>query len=53
MAYDEYFVGFVCEYYEEEKCVYKEPLSEYTSIASPHIEVIGNIYENKELLENE
>lgn len=54
VEYDSSYVGFVLKSYcKNGEVLYVEPLSEYTRFASPELEVIGNIYDNPELLEME
>ena len=51
VEYDNLYVGYVLKSYAKNgEVLYVEPLSKYTSFNSPKLEVIGNIYENKELL---
>lgn len=52
VEYDNYYVGYVLKRYDNNgKVIYVTPLTEYSSIVAPKLEVIGNIYENPELLE--
>lgn len=51
VEYDNYYVGYVLKSYDKNgKVIYITPLIKYSSIVAPKLEVIGNIYENKELL---
>lgn len=51
VEYDNYYVGYVLKSYDKNgKVIYITPLIEYSSITAPKLEVIGNIWEHKELL---
>lgn len=54
VEYDEFYVGFMLKfYYPGVKEAYEVPLSNYLTISSPLLKIIGNIYNNPELLEVE
>ena len=54
VEYDNYYVSYVLKSYDKNgEVICITPLIKYSSFNSPKLEVIGNIYDNPELLEVE